>query len=949
MQIKCPHCGQGLAIKGVKAGRFKLKCSKCGTPFALTVADDLRPKISILPGAAEPAAAGAQAQPKPAVVKKSVSSTTETLAEEKSAPAAAGHDQQTSADEEKDALRAAHAAAHPDLTAPFESSKAAAASSHDDETEAEGVGDGEATPAVGASKQKPAAASAGQTDLTHEESSRAGTSASAEEMDIPEELGAYDVIKQLGRGGMGAVYLARQRSLDRPVALKVMHREWANNPRFLVRFTREAYAAAQLVHHNVVQVYDIGADEGIHYFSMEFVDGQSLGAILKAKGKVDAKTAAGYTLQAARGLQFAHERGMVHRDVKPDNLMLNRQGIVKVADLGLVRTPSTTDDKPAAELDDRLAAPKPAEKAASHGTLSNLAGVTLANQAMGTPTFMAPEQTINAAGVDERADIYSLGCTLYALVTGKPVFDGKSAVEVMRKHVREAVIPPDKIEKTVPRPLSQIILKSLQKKPEDRYQHTADFIAELEKFLEVGEGGAGALSEEQAGLLEQGAKTFQNVPLAKLRTPIKGGCLAVCVLCFVVLAIAGYWMAAGSILLLAVMTTVACFIVEGFRTHSQIFLKAREYILGNSWIDWAKFGIAALLLAGILALTNLLVASLVVCLIAVIIAFGLSYGLDRTVEAQREGSLDDVEKLLKSFRLKGVSEDLLQERVCKFVGEDWEEVFEQLFGYETKLQARTLWGRGPKGQRPKFAAWRDPIWRFIQARQRSRQEARERSYLQAVEQRKLVSDGLSAAEAKRKAEMAAEAMVEKAAEIKKEALAGRAGVKGKRIDMSEFYTLADKPTPRRPGRSAIRSLEAMILGPHPRLLAGLALLLACLWWLHGSEVLEKIANAPLYEPDTWQTFWADTFRLKPLSIPMVPAEITAPLSTVTAGVAGLLLIFSAFQSVRFLALFHFANAAFMVLGPSWGVPELAGMSPELVCMIAGVAMWALVSYASRWR
>src|SRR5262249_16847112 len=134
-----------------------------------------------------------------------------------------------------------------------------------------------------------------------------------------------------------------QVSLDRPVALKVMNAEWAQDPAFLVRFTREAYAAAQLTHHNIVQVYDIGCDRGLHYFSMEYVEGRSLADLLKARAKLAAEEAASYILQAGGGLKFAHDRGMIHRDVKPDNLLLNDQGVIKVADLGLVRTPGVTE------------------------------------------------------------------------------------------------------------------------------------------------------------------------------------------------------------------------------------------------------------------------------------------------------------------------------------------------------------------------------------------------------------------------------------------------------------------------------------------------------------------------------------------------------------------------------------------------------------------------------
>jgi serine/threonine protein kinase len=133
---------------------------------------------------------------------------------------------------------------------------------------------------------------------------------------------------------MGAVYLARQNSLDRNVALKVLAPNLARDPSFVARFTREAYAAAQLTHHNVVQIHDIGAQEDVHFFSMEFVEGQTLSHLIEENGKVDVEQAVGFALQAARGLRYAHDHGLIHRDIKPENLLLNDQGIVKVADPG---------------------------------------------------------------------------------------------------------------------------------------------------------------------------------------------------------------------------------------------------------------------------------------------------------------------------------------------------------------------------------------------------------------------------------------------------------------------------------------------------------------------------------------------------------------------------------------------------------------------------------------
>ena len=243
-------------------------------------------------------------------------------------------------------------------------------------------------------------------------------------------------------------------SLDRNVAVKVMRPEWAKDPIFVARFTREAFAAAQLVHHNVVQIHDIGAERDTNFFSMEFVEGESLGDMVKRDGNLDAEVAVGYILQAARGLAVAHEQGMVHRDIKPDNLMLNRHGIVKVADLGIVKTPGAAEaDRPAEER----SAPRKINPSAP-------TQVTMAGIAMGTPAYMAPEQARDAAKVDARADIYSLGCTLYVLVTGRPPFEGKTAVEVITKHASQPIVPPEVIVKRVPKALSEIILKMVAKR-----------------------------------------------------------------------------------------------------------------------------------------------------------------------------------------------------------------------------------------------------------------------------------------------------------------------------------------------------------------------------------------------------------------------------------------------------------------------------------------------------
>ncbi len=243
---------------------------------------------------------------------------------------------------------------------------------------------------------------------------------------------------------------------------------------------REAYAAAQLTHHNVVQIYDLSSSGQTNFFSMEFVEGRSLAEVVDKQGRLPPAEAIGYTIQAARGLEFAHRHGMIHRNVKPANLLLNDQGIVKVADLGLVKTPQLLEsegDQP------------PAGDRAGVSLADARANVTIANVAMGTPAYMSPEQAENAAGVDHRADIYSLGCTLYALLTGQPPFQGATVLEVITRHKTAPVVRPDALVKGLPPGLSEIVLKMVAKNPGQRYQTLGEAIGDLEDFLAKSHSG----------------------------------------------------------------------------------------------------------------------------------------------------------------------------------------------------------------------------------------------------------------------------------------------------------------------------------------------------------------------------------------------------------------------------------------------------------------------------
>ena len=394
----------------------------------------------------------------------------------------------------------------------------------------------------------------------------------ADAAEIPLTFGGYKVVKELGRGGMGAVYLARQLSLDRNVALKVIAPRWARDPTFLARFTREAYAAAQLVHHNIVQIYDLGAEKEVNYFSMEFVDGQTLAELIQTSGAVPPEVAASHILQAARGLKIAHDHGMIHRDIKPDNLMLSRHGIVKVADLGLVKTSVEPAAEPQLEDGDKPPA-GPSERAGDDEESSP--NITRVNRAMGTPAYMAPEQARDASHVGRPADIYSLGCTLYAMVTGRPPFLGKTAMELITKHAVERVVPPELVVDGVPKALSDIILKMVAKDPKDRYATIDDVIVALESFL--GLAGTATLRPEETEALEKSVQAFASSPSTRLEKWAFLGFIFACCAGILVALVAGWPGLAQNLLGIGILTPFAYAIVNGFARHTPVYSKVRQF------------------------------------------------------------------------------------------------------------------------------------------------------------------------------------------------------------------------------------------------------------------------------------------------------------------------------------------------------------------------------------
>jgi phosphate ABC transporter phosphate-binding protein len=258
------------------------------------------------------------------------------------------------------------------------------------------------------------------------------------------QIGAYEVLDLLGKGAMGTVYKARHRTMKRVVAVKVLAREVAQSGTFAQRFQREVETLAHLSHPNIIMAFDAGEDAAGPYLVMEFVQGRDLASEVKQDGQLDVADALACALQAARGLAYAHDQGLVHRDVKPANLMRDARGGVKVADLGLAR----------------IINPQAAESDSS---------LTQAGTIVGTVDYMAPEQALDSSTIDRRADIYSLGCTLFYLLTGRPMYAGTSLLDLLLQH--RDVAPPAlaEVRADVPDFVSAIYFRMVAKKPGDRY------------------------------------------------------------------------------------------------------------------------------------------------------------------------------------------------------------------------------------------------------------------------------------------------------------------------------------------------------------------------------------------------------------------------------------------------------------------------------------------------
>lgn len=329
--------------------------------------------------------------------------------------------------------------------------------------------------------------------LTRSQLQRLGTnledSISAKAQQIP----GFQILGRLGAGAMATVFKAKQLSLDRVVAVKVLPKKLGDNPEFVDRFYKEGRAAARLNHNNIVQAIDVGEAGGYHYFVMEYIQGKTVFDDLAAGKIYTEKEALDIIIQVAKALEHASERGFVHRDVKPKNIMLTQDNVAKLADMGLAR--ETGDMK---------------------------AAMAEAGKAYGTPYYISPEQIRGEVNIDFRADVYSLGATFYHMVTGKLPFDGTTPAAVMHKHLKDPLVPPDHINPSLSSGVGEVIERMMAKKRENRYSTMRDLLVDLEAIAR-GEPPLQArkkysadllqgLAESEAGVEEETTEVVQESP-----------------------------------------------------------------------------------------------------------------------------------------------------------------------------------------------------------------------------------------------------------------------------------------------------------------------------------------------------------------------------------------------------------------------------------------------------
>jgi hypothetical protein len=744
---------------------------------------------------------------------------------------------------------------------------------------------------------------------------------------LPRFLGGRLILKLLGHGPLGCALLARPLFLGDSEVVKLLPADRAGDRVYAAEFAREAFAASQLEHPNLVAIRELGSERGQPYVAVERVCGPSLADLVQEPKQLDAYEAAVLILQAARGLHAAHEQSLWHRDVKPANLRLDPAGLVRVDDVGLEMTPSMA------------AAIAAKEKQKSPPV----------QVAVGSPAFMAPEQASDPVSSDGRADIYALGGTFYNLVTGRPPFAGDNAVELLRKHREEAVIPAREFVPELPRAISDVITAMMGKRLDERYPSMAVVVDVLEGLLGVQAGNATAELEKAGEAIRQAALTLGELPARGLRFRVLALSLSIWLGMVLLLLGLGLWGPAVGMLGFGAVTIAVLLVISGFTHGSDLLRLASRVILGGRVRPWLILLTAAAILAALWAWGGSMPWFPLVCVGGLVGAF--HFFLDRPLARERRAIVDATKARLRDLRARGHAEDALRALFARHGGKHWEDLFETVFGHRALVTARARWGRDSAAKRKRLlGSCRDGLFSLLEKRLEARSDLLATRLLESVEEGRLEEAGVNLLTARRRARRIAKAMVLTAAQWRDEQRLLASGrdstvALGPPL-LHRLHRAASQPEaalePHEPQSSPllrrVDSLSSFLLGRGIRFLMGAGLFILFAVWLDASGIVTvtqvrdqareidrvirramQSADAAILRELRWGISW-DWQRLQdPIAILLFPVSQKTAIVGANLGVAALILILSLFSGRKITGFLALLASALTLFGPLWGV------------------------------
>ncbi len=756
---------------------------------------------------------------------------------------------------------------------------------------------------------------------------------------IPRWLGGHLVLKLLGHGPRGRVVLAQPLSLEPPRVLKLLAADRTADPVFLAQFTREAFAAAQIDHPNLVGIRELGSDRGHHFTAQVWIDGASATGLLESRQRLDPDQAAVVILQAARGLKAAHQQGLRHRDIKPANLLLDRTARIRVDDLGLEMTPSL-----AIAIEARQTPADPATKRDATSRVESVRPVA------GTPAFMAPEQAVDPVKSDARADIYALGVTFYNLVTGKLPFAGDDAVELIRRHQEEMPIPPGEFVPNLPRKMSDIIRTMMGKRPEERYPNMSVVIDVLEGALGVQVETSAEIPDEAITTLRQAADTLARSPVRQLRFRILALSTAIWLGLVVLLAALKLGGPALGILGFGGATALVALIASGVLHQSELLRLTLAVLLGGGPRSWL-LGLA-IALAAIAALWSwgaFLPWFLILSSAGLVGSF--LYFLDRPVAVERRRSIDEAMGILRNSRARGHDEAAIWALVARHGGDHWQGLFERVFGHHELMSFLDRRSKDSTARpRRLLQGWRDQLFELLESRLHDRRNRRHLRLLEIVEEKRLEARGLNLLSARRKARRIAKALIVTADQWREEqrlldgndrspASHGPPLVERLNVAATQPEPVLEPHEPRAsPLLRRVDSWTGIFLGRATRFVLASALLVLLATWMDAQGIVTanqvrdqaaevyrvwrrsfKSADPSLLRELKWNIPWDWQRLAQPVASPW-PDEILgkAPLGQ-NVLVAAVILLISLFSSRRVRGLLALAGSAVALFGPRWGL------------------------------